>query len=180
VAGAEVAKLRLINLATSRMSTRKDHRGRKHPPRHSSEQQSTRQRATDQEIQKWIARQHGFVPESAWILYCKEQFGLVAPGTAPEENPCPPEKVAAIKQRLAIFVQEFPNAVIRGFIRGLKAGDDHVCENLAATLGLLHSKEGPRNALQVLARDIVSPINPRMCRRYGTWKSKASVAVPFS
>src|SRR5437870_3742723 len=34
----------------------------------------------------------GFVPESAWILHCKEQFGLVAQGTAPEENPCPPEK----------------------------------------------------------------------------------------
>src|SRR5882762_2370944 len=25
----------------------------------------------------------------AWILHCKEQFGLVAPGTAPKENPCP-------------------------------------------------------------------------------------------
>jgi hypothetical protein len=42
-------------------------------------------------------RQHGFVPESAWLLHCKEQFGLVAPETAPKENPCPPEKVAAIK-----------------------------------------------------------------------------------
>jgi hypothetical protein len=30
----------------------------------------------------WISRQYGFVPESAWILHCKEQFGLVAPGTA--------------------------------------------------------------------------------------------------
>ena len=85
------------------MSTRKDHRGRKHPPRDSSEQQSTRQRATDQEIQKWIARQHGFVPESAWILHCKEQFGLAAPGTAPQENPCPPDKVAPIKQAFRHF-----------------------------------------------------------------------------
>ena len=25
-----------------------------------------------------------FVPESAWLLHCKEQFGLVAPGTAPK------------------------------------------------------------------------------------------------
>ena len=55
-------------------------------------------RVTDQEIQKGMSRQHGFVPESAWILHCKKQFGLVAPGTAPKENPCPPEKVAAIKQ----------------------------------------------------------------------------------
>jgi hypothetical protein len=47
-------------------------------------------RVTDQEIQKWISRQHGFVPESAWLLHCKEQFGLVPPGTAPQENPCPP------------------------------------------------------------------------------------------
>jgi hypothetical protein len=26
-----------------------------------------------------ISRQHGFVPESAWLLYCKEQFGLAVP-----------------------------------------------------------------------------------------------------
>ena len=61
------------------------------------------QRATDQEIQKWISRQHGFVPESAWILHCKEQFGLVAQGTAPEGNPCPPERIAAIQQAFRRF-----------------------------------------------------------------------------
>jgi len=32
------------------------------------------QQATDQEIQKWIPRQHGFVPESAWLLHCKERL----------------------------------------------------------------------------------------------------------
>ena len=85
------------------MSARKDDRGRGRPPRHPSEPQPTRQRATDQEIQKWISRQHGFVPESAWLLHCKELFGLVAPGTAPKENPCPPEKVAAIKQAFRRF-----------------------------------------------------------------------------
>jgi hypothetical protein len=74
------------------MSTHNDDRGGGRPPR-----------ATDQEIQKWISRQHGFVPETAWILQCKEQFGLAAPGTAPEENPCPPEKVAAIKQAFRRF-----------------------------------------------------------------------------
>jgi hypothetical protein len=53
--------------------------------------------------EKWVSRQHGFVPESAWILHCKKQFGLVAPGTAPKENPCPPGKVAAIKQAFRRF-----------------------------------------------------------------------------
>ena len=67
------------------------------------EQQPIRQRATDQEIQKWISRQHGFVPESAWLLHCKELFGLAAPGTAQIENPCPPEKVAAIQQAFRRF-----------------------------------------------------------------------------
>ena len=76
----------------------------KHPPRVvQSEVRPPRQRATDQEIQKWISRQHGFVPESAWILHCKEQFGLVAPGSAPESNPCPPDKIAAIKQAFRQF-----------------------------------------------------------------------------
>ena len=86
------------------MSTRNDDRRRSHPSRYSREPQPTQPpRVTDQEIQKWISRQHGFVPESAWILHCKEQFGLVAPGTAPAENPCPPEKVAAIKQAFRRF-----------------------------------------------------------------------------
>jgi hypothetical protein len=85
------------------MSKRNDDRRPQRPPRHFSEQQPTRQRATDQEIQKWISRQHGFVPESAWLLHCKEQFGLVAPGTAPKENPCPPEKIAAIQQAFRRF-----------------------------------------------------------------------------
>jgi hypothetical protein len=84
------------------MSTRNDNRGRERLPRYSGEQ-PLQPRVTDQEIQKWISRQHGFVPESAWILHCKEQFGLVASGTAPTENPFPPEKVAAIKQAFRRF-----------------------------------------------------------------------------
>ena len=48
-------------------------------------------------------RQHGFVPESDWITRCKEEFGLAAPGSAPSENPCPPDKVAAIKQAFRHF-----------------------------------------------------------------------------
>jgi len=67
------------------------------------EHQSLRPHVTDQEIQKWVARQHGFVPESAWIIRCKEEFGLVAPGNTPQENPCRPDKVAAIKQAFRHF-----------------------------------------------------------------------------
>jgi hypothetical protein len=89
--------------AKGRMRTRNDDRGHGRPPRYSREQQPLQPRVTDQEIQKWISRQHGFVPESAWLLQCKEQFGLVAPGIAPKENPCPPEKVAAIQQAFRRF-----------------------------------------------------------------------------
>jgi hypothetical protein len=85
------------------MSTRNDNRRRDRPSRYSHEPQPSQPRVTDQEIQKWISRQHGFVPESAWILHCKEQFGLVAPGTAPVENPRPPEKVPAIQQAFLWF-----------------------------------------------------------------------------
>jgi len=73
------------------------------PLRPPVERQSTRPRATDQEIQKWVKRQHGFVPESAWITHCRELFGIAASGTAASENPCPPEKVAAIKQAFRHF-----------------------------------------------------------------------------
>jgi hypothetical protein len=62
------------------------------------EQQSPRPRVTDQEVQKWILREHGFVPENAWIANCKELFGIAISGISNAENPCPPEKVAAIKQ----------------------------------------------------------------------------------
>jgi hypothetical protein len=87
-----------------RMRIRKEDPRYTHQPRHyPGEHQPTRQHVTDQEIQKWISRQHAFVPESAWLLYCKEQFGLAAPGTALIENPCPPEKVAVIKQAFRRF-----------------------------------------------------------------------------
>lgn len=72
-------------------------------PRAPGEPQSTRPRATNQEIQKWISRHHGFVPESAWFAHCKDLFGLSAPGTSANENPCPLEKAAAIKQAFRHF-----------------------------------------------------------------------------
>jgi hypothetical protein len=84
------------------MSSRHDE-GRHGRSRQPGEHKSLRPRATDQEIQKWVARQHGFVPESAWITRCKEEFGLAAPGNAPKENPCPADKVAAIKQSFRYF-----------------------------------------------------------------------------
>jgi len=85
------------------MKSRNEDRRHGRRQRAPAEQQPTRQRATDQEIKKWISRQHGFVPESAWIAHCKELFGLVAPADPPNENPCPPEKVAAIKQAFRHF-----------------------------------------------------------------------------
>jgi hypothetical protein len=84
------------------MNSRHDE-GRHRRSRQPGEHKSLRPRATDQEIQKWVARQHGFVPESAWITRCKEEFGLATPGNAPQENPCPPDKVAAIKQAFRHF-----------------------------------------------------------------------------
>src|SRR2546427_3183288 len=73
--------------SATRMSTPNNDRGYGSPQRYGADQQAIRPRATDQEIQKWISRQHGFVPESVWLLHCKELFGLAAPGTAPKENP---------------------------------------------------------------------------------------------
>ena len=84
------------------MSSRHD-KGRHGRSRPSAEQKSLRPRATDQEIQKWVVRQHGFVPESAWITGCKQEFGLAVPEDGPQENPCPPDKVAAIKQAFRHF-----------------------------------------------------------------------------
>jgi len=101
--GTPDAVIRVETWAKRKMRIRKDDRRYSHQPRHQHGEQPTHQRVTDQEIQKWISRQHGFVPESAWLLHCKELFGLAAPGTAPLENPCPPEKVAAIKQAFRRF-----------------------------------------------------------------------------
>jgi hypothetical protein len=61
-------------------------------------------RATDQEIKKWVLSNHGFVPESAWIDYCKQLFGGSPPGSNQRnDNPCPPEKVPALKQAFREF-----------------------------------------------------------------------------
>jgi hypothetical protein len=61
--------------------------------------------ATNQEIQKWVARRHGFVPETVWIEYCKQLFGIT--GSSVDEvyvpNTCPPERQIAIKQAFEHF-----------------------------------------------------------------------------
>lgn len=77
--------------------------GREGRARQPGEHQSLRSRATDQEIQKWVLRQHGFVPQTAWIIDCKESFGIGSTGDAPKENTCPADKIAAIKQAFRHF-----------------------------------------------------------------------------
>jgi hypothetical protein len=62
-------------------------------------------RAADEEIQKWVARQHGFIPQSFWIAHCKELFGLtvVAPAARHDWQECPIDKQAAIKDAFLYF-----------------------------------------------------------------------------
>ena len=60
-------------------------------------------RGTDQEIKKWVLRNHGFVPESAWIDYCKQLFGGSPGSHQGKDNPCPPEKLPALKQAFRAF-----------------------------------------------------------------------------
>lgn len=67
-----------------------------------------RRPATNLEIQKWVVRRHGFVPETDWIVHCKQLFGIpaiVEPPSPkpPPANPCPPERQIAIKQAFAHF-----------------------------------------------------------------------------
>jgi hypothetical protein len=52
---------------------------------------------TTLEIQKWVARHHGFVPETEWIEHCKTLCGLQSPERL-SADPCPPELQTAIKQ----------------------------------------------------------------------------------
>ena len=62
-------------------------------------------RATHLEIQKWIVRHHGFVPETGWIEQCKEAAGIAPAGTVitTSTNPCPLERKPAIIQAFLHF-----------------------------------------------------------------------------
>jgi hypothetical protein len=65
-----------------------------------------RVRATSLEIQKWVARQHGFVAETAWIEHCRQLFGLATVATGVHDgllNPCPPQYRPAIRQAFTQF-----------------------------------------------------------------------------
>ena len=63
------------------------------------------QRATNLELQKWIARRHGFVVESIWLEYYRQQLGRgVLRDTEQREEPdVPPEKQVAIRQAFRHF-----------------------------------------------------------------------------
>jgi hypothetical protein len=66
---------------------------------------SQHHQATDQEIQKWVAREHGFIPQSFWIAHCKELYGvtLVAGESRLDWQICPLDKRPAIKQAFRYF-----------------------------------------------------------------------------
>jgi hypothetical protein len=60
----------------------------------------TRLRVTNLEIQKWVVRTHGFVPEGPWIEHCKDLAGLMSDAEAAALNPCPPDKQPIVMQAL--------------------------------------------------------------------------------
>ena len=66
---------------------------------------SQHHRATDGEIQKWVARQHGFIPQNSWIAHCKELFGLTVAAAESRHDwqECPTDKQAAIKDAFFYF-----------------------------------------------------------------------------
>ncbi len=62
--------------------------------------------ATYKQIQDYVKEKGGFAVKSCWIADVKEQCGLnpkISPNrisTVCRQNPCPPEKVEAIKEAL--------------------------------------------------------------------------------
>jgi hypothetical protein len=58
--------------------------------------------ATNIEIQEWVARRHGLVPETGWIEDCKRQHGIFSNGVD-QFATCPPERRVAIKQAFEHF-----------------------------------------------------------------------------
>ena len=68
-----------------------------------------RNMATYSEIQDWIKSSYGYTVKTCWIAHVKEMCGL-EPRKAPNRfyenrrlNPCPPNKVEAIKQAFRHF-----------------------------------------------------------------------------
>jgi hypothetical protein len=56
------------------------------------------QRATNLELQKWIARRHGFVVESAWLDCYRQLLGSATAAEDASAAALPPEKQIAIRQ----------------------------------------------------------------------------------
>lgn len=64
--------------------------------------------ATYKEIQAYVEKRYGYVPETCWIAHVKELSGLPvrrAPNRhgAKREVPCPPEKVVEIQAAFRHF-----------------------------------------------------------------------------
>lgn len=64
--------------------------------------------ATYVQIQEYVKKKHGFVPQTCWIAHIKELSGLSV-GRAHNRHssrrikPCPPSKVAPIREALEHF-----------------------------------------------------------------------------
>ena len=61
--------------------------------------------ATYKDIQDWVRKKHGFVPQSCWIAHCKELNGLPLSSnrTSPRVKPCPLDKRAIIEKAFRHF-----------------------------------------------------------------------------
>jgi len=57
---------------------------------------------TNLEIQKWIARNHSFVPETVWVEACKREWGLT-PSDRHAGEVCPADKKPMIRQAFRAF-----------------------------------------------------------------------------
>ena len=65
--------------------------------------------ATDAEIQKFVQRHHGFIPNKGWIVHVKEVHGIPTLRGANRARrdrgiaPCPSDKREAIEEALRHF-----------------------------------------------------------------------------
>lgn len=61
--------------------------------------------ATYEEIQDWVKRKYGFVPQSCWIGHCKQLNGLPLKRKPPKhrKKPCPKNKRSNIEDAFRHF-----------------------------------------------------------------------------
>jgi hypothetical protein len=61
------------------------------------------------EIQRWVKKKYGFCPQTCWIAHVKELYNLkprkASNRKLPDsrKNPCPTEKIEAIKEAFFYF-----------------------------------------------------------------------------